>query len=218
VRCTNCDAVLPPGAEFCRECGMPTDPGLRARLEQAQAAEDPDPKRVRRTIFIAGAALLFGIVIGSWTGAPGPSIAIDPTDWTDQERPAVVGAQEFFQAYRDDADGADRRFDDRWVVMTGEFVGIRHDDQGNPDLRLKAADPNWSVGADLLPDSYDKSAQLKSGQTVTVSCERVRRTGEERWLRNCSIEELAPGEIAPREAGSNQTDAATSNAIAAMRE
>ncbi len=210
MRCTNCDANLPLGAEFCKLCGTPTDPGLRARLEAAQEPAEEDPKRVRRTIFFAGAALLFGIVIGSWTGS-GPSIEIDPTDWADRERPAVVGAQEFFQAYRDDADGADRRFDNRWVVMTGEFVGIRNDDQGNPDLRLKGADPHWSVGADLLPDSYDKSAQLKPGQVVTISCERVRRTGEERWLRNCSIEEIAPTEVKALETSSNQAAAAASN-------
>jgi hypothetical protein len=77
--------------------------------------------------------------------------------------------------------------------VTGEFVSINRDDDGNPDLRLKTADPANPLGADLLPVSYDKSAKLVPGEIVTVSCERVRQTGNEHWLRNCSIEEETPG-------------------------
>jgi hypothetical protein len=205
VRCPNCDANVPLGAEFCKVCGTPTDPGMRARLERTGEPAEADPKHGRRTIFIAGAALLFGIVIGSWTGSPGPSINIDP-DW--DERPAVVSAQEFQDAYRRDAEAADKRFEGRGMVVTGEFLSVRKDDQGNPDLQIKGSDPTWSLGADLLPNSHGKAWTLKPGETVTVSCERVRRTGEERWLRNCSIEELAAGAIAPQ---ASANEAAASN-------
>jgi hypothetical protein len=182
---------------------------MRARLGQTQEPAEADPKRGRRIVLIAVAALLFGYVIGSQTGSGGPSINIDP-DW--DHRPAVAGAQEFFQAYRSDADDADDRFDERGLVVTGEFVRVARDDQGNPDLRLKTSDPEWPLGVDLLPDSYGRSAELKPGQIVTVSCERVRRTGEERWLRNCTIEELAPSDIVPQETSVDDA-AATSNVM-----
>jgi hypothetical protein len=213
---------LPLAAEFCPECGTARSPGLRVRRGEAREAlerSDPDPKRVRRTILIAGAALLFGIVIGNQTGGGGgfgPSINIDPTDWN--KRPAVTTATEFFDAYQKDEDDADERFKNRGIVVTGAFARINYDDQGNPDLRLGTSGPT-QLGADLLPDSYERSRLLKPGQPVTVSCERVRETGDEHWLRNCSIEDTtlalpapaAAAEKAEVKAGSDAAETPAAN-------
>ena len=200
MRCTECGTTMPLAAEFCPECGTARSPALRARrgeLREALESADPDPKRVRRTIVIAGAALLFGMVIGNQFNGSGAfrlAFPIDPTAWN--KRPAVVSASEFIDAYSKNEDAADSRFKNRGIVVTGEFVLVNRDDQGNPDLRLKASGSTL-LGADLLPDSYDKSALLKPGQTVTVSCERVRQTGAEHWLRNCSIEQTTLALPAP---------------------
>jgi hypothetical protein len=188
--------MAPERAEFCPQCKA----AMSRRLREARPIEpaDDDLKAKRRNIFIVGAAFVFGLVIGGQAFPSfGPDIEIDPSDW--QQRPAFVGAQELFDAYRDDEEEADEKFRNRGVVVSGEFVRIVHDGQGNPDLRLKTSDPENPLGVDLVQASFDESAELRPGQAVTVSCENVAQTGDEHWLQNCSIEEgpVAPAVPAP---------------------
>jgi hypothetical protein len=88
-------------------------------------------------------------------------------------------------------------------VVTGEFVRVVPDGNGNPDLRLKTSNPAAPLGADLIQVSHEEAAQLRPGQTVTVSCQRMAGNQRERWLQNCSIESVAeahPAPSAPKEA------------------
>jgi hypothetical protein len=100
----------------------------------------------------------------------------------------VVQAEQFFQAYRRNPRAANGEFRHREMVVTGEFVRVAPDANGDPDLRLKTSDPDAPLGIDLIRASHRQAAQLRPGQVVTVSCERVDRTGEEHWLRNCAIQ------------------------------
>jgi hypothetical protein len=109
----------------------------------------------------------------------------------------VVEAQQLFQAYRDDADAADEEYGDREIVATGEFLRIAPDGRGDPDLRLKTSDPAAPLGIDLIRASHGQATQLRPGQTITVSCAGVGRTGEERWLRNCAIQTVKEGSAGP---------------------
>jgi hypothetical protein len=205
---------VPPRAEFCPNCGTPTRLSLRER--GPSAPPDEDLKRNRRNVFIIGAVFVFGLLIGgqgSWFGS-----AFDFDDDDRQRRPAVIAAQPLFEAFRDDADEAEDRFDDRYLVVTGEFVRIVPDGGGSPDLRLRTSDPMLPLGVDLVQGSHRASEALVPGQIVTVSCERVVRGPEDNWLQNCSIETAAEGgAAAPRDAAAAATegDAATQGNAAA---
>lgn len=198
MRCAECQAPVPAGAEFCPECGTPTSPGLRERWAAEKRAEDP--KRTRRGYFIVGAAFVFGLVIGGQAFSWDTDFDFDAPVYN--ARPAIAEAQEIFQAYEDDEGKAEESFGGRPMVVTGEFVRIVHDGQGHPDIRLKTSDPERPLGADLAGESYDASADLQPGQRVTLSCEGMAGGGDDRWLRSCTLQKTVLAPIAPQSAPS----------------
>ena len=147
-------------------------------------------KRNRRNVLIAVAALL--AVAGLTSRASWFGTTFHVGSHHRERGPVVIDAQQIYDAYRDDAHAAARRFRGREMVVTGEFVRIAPDGQGNPDLRLKTSDPEAPLGVDLAPISYEQSARLKPGQRVTVSCQRI-TSGEDHWLQNCAIQTVAGG-------------------------
>jgi hypothetical protein len=184
--------------EFCPHCGAPMH---RARSEgepgaAAGRSDDDVLKRNRRNVLIVAFILLAVAGItgrSSWFGA-----AFHLGSRHAERGPVVIDAQQVYDAYRDDAHAAARRFRGREMVVSGEFVRIVPDGQGNPDLRLKTSDPEAPLGADLVPISYDQAARLKPGQLVTVSCQRITGSGDDRWLQNCAIQAAAESKaVAP---------------------
>jgi hypothetical protein len=190
---------MPPLREYCPHCGTPVRLGRRgSRAEAPGKRSDEELKRNRRTVLIVGAAILLTMGIAgkvSWFAA-----SFERHDR--HQGPVVIEAEQVYDAYRDDAHAAARRFRGREMVVSGEFVRIVPDGQGNPDLRLKTANPEAPLGADLVPISYDAAARLRPGQIVTVSCQRITRTGDERWLQNCAIQTAAPPAPSPPKAPS----------------
>ena len=195
MRCPECAGEVPPLREFCPHCGAPTHPSRSERGPVAAGGRSEEElKRNRRNVLVAVAALL--AVAGltsraSWFGA-----TFNIGSHHRERGPVVIDAQQIYDAYRDDAHAAARRFRGREMVVTGEFVRIVPDGQGNPDLRLKTSDPEAPLGVDLAPISYDQSARLKPGQRVTVSCQRITGSGDDRWLQNCAIQNVAGGQAA----------------------
>jgi tRNA_anti-like len=161
----------------------------RSRSEPEPGApggrSDDELKRNRRNVLIVAAILLAvgGITSrSSWFGT-----TFHFGSGHRDRGPVVIDAQQVYNAYRDDAHAAARRFRGHEMVVSGEFVRIVPDAQGNPDLRLKTSDPEAPLGADLVPMSYDQAARLKPGQRVTVSCQRI-TADDDRWLQNCAIQ------------------------------
>jgi len=202
VRCPECGTDVPPLRLFCPECGAPTDPDMRERRKGAAApGGGGDDLSRRRKAVIVGAAAVLGLALlgkANWFDF----------DWdSDDHRrgPAVISAQEVYQAYRDDAGSAARRFEGREMVVSGEFVRVVPDGQGNPDLRLKTANPEAPLGVDLVGISHERATELRPGQRVTVSCQRMAGSGDDRWLQNCAIQDAnsrprPPGAPPPPEA------------------
>jgi hypothetical protein len=155
---------------------------------------DDELKRNRRNVLIVAVALLAVGAITSRSSWFGPTIHIGSGHR--EKGPVVIDAQQVYDAYRDDSHAAARRFRGREMVVSGEFVRIAPDGQGNPDLRLKTSDPEAPLGADLVQMSYDQAARLKPGQLVTVSCQRITGSGDDRWLQNCAIQTVAEGKAA----------------------
>jgi hypothetical protein len=185
-----------PHREYCPQCGTPIHRTRReGRSGRPIAGSEDELKSNRKKVLIAGAAILLALgVMGkiSWFGAK--------FDFGSHERPrgaAVVQAEQFFQAYRNDAHAAEKLYRHRELVVTGEFLRIAPDGSGDPDLRFKTSDPQAPLGVDLIRASHEQAIQLRPGQIVTVDCERVGRTGAERWLRNCAIQAVKDGSASP---------------------
>lgn len=192
MQCPECDAELSPQREFCPQCGTPTSRTLR----EARSSDRPEPEllRSRRRVFVVGAAMLFGVAILGNFSLFSADIDLVP----DEPRlgPAVIEAQQLYEAYRDDFEAADDLYSDREMVVSGEFVRIAPDGNGHPDLRLRTSDPARQWSADLIPIAHEPAARLRPGQRVTVSCQRMARYGDIRYLQNCAIETEAEGDAA----------------------
>jgi hypothetical protein len=167
------------------------------RLDRAPDAPDSgsneELKRNRRRVFVVGAAVLLAMgVVGKNSWFPN---AFHIGSSSRAKGPVVIDAQQVYDAYRNDAHAAAKRFRHREMVVSGEFVRIVPDGQGNPDLRLKTSDPEAPLGADLAPISYDQAARLTPGQRVTVSCQRITGSDDDRWLQNCAIQSVAGSKV-----------------------
>jgi hypothetical protein len=211
VRCPECAAEVPLLREFCPQCGAAMDPGLRegrarslgeSRDRKGDPISRPDGqlKRNRKVLVIAAAALASVGVLsnGNWF-----NIDIDSGDHaTIPGRPEAAGAveidaEQLYQAYRDDEEAADRRFEGREMVVTGEFLRIVPDGYGSLDLRLKTSNPEIPVGIDLADVAVEDGKTLRPGQSVTVSCEGMGGSGNELWVRNCAVQNAVEAGAAP---------------------
>lgn len=175
------------------------DPGLRAARARGPRP-DEELKGNRTRVLVVGAGIL--VVLGVMGRLNWPSVPIHIGGHHHQQArgPVTIGAEQLYQAYRDDPDSAGKRFDGREMVVSGAFVRTVPDGYGSIDMRLKTANPEAPLGVDLDGVSVSQATQLKPGQQVTVSCHRVARTGDERWLQDCVIQ--PPGEGAAQAAPS----------------
>ena len=92
------------------------------------------------------------------------------------------------QAYADDPRAAARRFDNREMVVSGEFLRIVPDGYGSLDLRLKTSNPDEQLGIDVAQLAIEDAKQLRPGQRVTVSCQHMGSGGDELWVQDCAIQ------------------------------
>jgi hypothetical protein len=200
VRCPGCAADISPLREFCPQCGTATDAGLReSRLNRHDERSPDELSRNRKTVLTIGAVVLIIAVALGRIHPFGHHLSFSPgaihieTGKVDKG-PVTVGAQQLYQAYRDDPEAAERHFGGREIVVSGEFLRTVPDGYGSIDMRLKTSNPEVPLGVDLDRASVDEATTLEQGQSVTVSCRRVARTGDERWLQDCLIQTpAAPG-------------------------
>lgn len=191
VRCPECNARVSSHRSFCPECGA----SMREIARQDGERSPEELKRNRRNVLVIGAALIFGTALIS----PFSWIVFDANpDSVERHRaPVTIEAQQLYDAYRQDDRAANRRYRNREMVVSGEFVRVVPDGGGQPDLRLKTSDPERPLGVDLVEMSHEQAGRLRPGQRVTVNCRQMAGNREERWLQNCSIEAAAEAEATP---------------------
>jgi hypothetical protein len=197
VRCPECAADVPPLREFCPKCGTPTDPGLRERLQRHPSTRSPEElKRNRKTVLIGAAALLLALGVAGKFSWPGHFIHIESHHRDGPKGPVTIDADQLYQAYRDDPDGAAKRFGGREMVVSGEFIRIVPDGWGSLDLRLKTSNPEKPLGIDVAQLALDDAKKLRPGQRVTVSCQHMGSGGDLLWVQDCAIQAAGPADAA----------------------
>ena len=212
VRCKDCGAEVPVLREFCQNCGAPTDLSLRERQHQLgpgpRQRSDGGQKGKRKTFLIAAAALLgLGAVANNWFD-PDFDFDFDSDDHRvvivdrDEPRGAVtIEADDLYKAYRDNPEGAQERFEDREMVVSGTFLRIVPDGYGSLDLRLATSNPNAQVGVDLADLAVEDGKALRPGQRFTVSWQGMGDGGDELWVRDCAIQPNAETDAGPSAPG-----------------
>ena len=143
----------------------------------------------RKKLLIGGGAILLALAALGKLSLPGIPIHVNIDN--DRKGPALVEAQQVYEAYRDDEDAAAKRFADREMVVTGEFLRIVPDGYGSLDMRLKTSNPEAPLGIDLAGIAIDDAKKLRPGQRVTVSCQGMGGGGDDPWVRDCAIQSAA---------------------------
>jgi hypothetical protein len=205
VRCPECAAEISALREFCPECGAPTDPELRTMLRGKRGggeADDEPPEQLKRNrkalLAIGGGILVLLAVSGRFHPfgifeIPEKVIQIGDRGADRDRSPVTIDAAALYQAYADDEAAADRRFDGREMVVTGEFLRTVPDGYGSVDMRLKTPNAEGPLGVDLDGHSVDAATRLKPGEQVTVSCRGITGSGNDHWLQSCTV--LPPAEV-----------------------
>jgi len=206
VRCPQCSANVSALREFCPKCGIAMDPGIRGSLLGGRRDRPTDARRDnRKTVLIGGAAaiLLALGVAGQFARLwPNPTISIGSDERNQARGPVTIEADQLQKAYQDDPAAAARRFGNREMVVSGEFLRIVPDGYGSLDLRLKTSNPEGPLGVDVAQVAIEDAKRLLPGQRVTVSCQQMGSGGDELWLQDCAIQQTGdaarPSSAAPR--------------------
>lgn len=203
MRCPKCGAEVSALRDVCPRCGARTDSvfGEPRRSGPFGGRSPEELKRNRKTVLIAGAALLVAMAAMGKMSPFGRHVSFSPgivkIDTRRVTNEAVtIDAPQLFEAYHTNSDAAERRFGGRQMVVTGQFVRTVPDGYGSIDMRLKTNHPDLPLGIDLDNHSVDAATKLEPGQMVTVSCRHVAGTGDDPWLQDCVLQPPAPAEVA----------------------
>jgi len=209
VRCTECAADVDPLREFCPHCGTATHSSLsQSRLQRSGERSPAELQRNRKTVLVIAGGIAALLVVMKGVPFIGHGIHIDIDD--DRHKGAVVTtATDFARAYAQDPAAAEKKFGGREISVSGEFLRIVPDGYGSIDMRLKTAQPDFPLGADLVDASVEDARHLTPGQQVTVSCRNVAGAGNDRWLQSCAIQTTGNAPPAPPTAPSPPTPPST---------
>ena len=190
MKCPECAADVNVLREFCPSCGAVLHRDSPARRPASPSGRPSDQLNDnRKKLLIGGGAILLGLAALGKLSLPGIPIHVNIDN--DRKGPALVEAQQIYEAYRDDERSAEKRFADREMVVTGEFLRIVPDGYGSLDMRLKTSNPEAPLGIDLAGIAIDDAKKLRPGQRVTVSCQGMGGGGDDPWVRDCAIQSAA---------------------------
>lgn len=192
MRCPECSADVSALREFCPICGAAMDPGVRGSLLRGSGGRPTDGRKgSRKAVLIGGGAAILlalgvaGQFMGSWSDPP---ITLGSEERDQPRGPVTIEAAELQQAYADDPRAAAERFDNREMVVSGEFLRIVPDGYGSLDLRLRTSDPDEQLGIDVAQLAIEDAKRLRPGQRVTVSCQQMGSGADELWVQDCAIQ------------------------------
>lgn len=190
VRCSECSADVSALREFCPICGAAMDPGIRGSLSRGSGTRPGERRKGTKGLVLGGgAALLLALgLAGQFSGPWSDGTPASSEQRAEPRGPVTIEAGELHKAYQDDPDGAARRFGDREMVVSGEFLRIVPDGYGSIDLRLKTFDPENPLGIDVTQLAIEDAKKLVPGQRVTVSCQKMGSGGDELWVQDCAIQ------------------------------
>jgi hypothetical protein len=164
-------------------------------LRSRQTGRSPEElKRNRKTVLIGAAALLLALGVAGKFSWPGHIVHFESRERHDAKGPVTIEADQLYQAYRDDPDGAAKRLGGREMVVSGEFIRIVPDGWGSLDLRLKTSNPEKPLGIDVTQLALDDAKKLRPGQRVTVSCQHMGSGGDMLWVQDCAIQATGPAD------------------------
>ena len=162
------------------------DPGVRGSLLRGPGGRPAGGRKGSgKAVLIGGvSALLLALgVAGLFTRSSTGS-----DERTQPRGPVTIEADQLHQAYADDPRAAAERFDNREMVVSGEFLRIVPDGYGSLDLRLKTSNPDEQLGIDVAQLAIEDAKRLRPGQRVTVSCQHMGSGGDELWVQDCAIQ------------------------------
>jgi hypothetical protein len=160
-RCEKCGKLVARSAYACRRCGK--------------------TQRIRPRVILLGLAACLMVAMFAAASAsallPAPRSAEALPPVAEAARPPVtaaraqeIGATELWMAYARDSAGADRRFLERSLVVTGTVRSVDRDYGGDLVVRLATGDSFDTVNATLATRNDPGIAALTKGRQVSLLC------------------------------------------------
>jgi hypothetical protein len=160
-RCGKCGKLVSRVAYACRRCGK--------------------SQRVRPRMILLGLAGLllvgmFAIATASSVIGPAraPEMAAPATTRAPSAsasvRTAEISAADLWMAYSRDTAGAERRFRDRSVLVTGTIRSVDRDFEGRTAVRLSTGDAFETVNATMATRDDPALAGVSKGRPVSLLC------------------------------------------------
>jgi hypothetical protein len=174
------------------------DPRIRGSLLRGNGSRTGEGRKGPGKVLLigGGAAILFALGVAGVTGPWSNPVTTFASEERDRPRGSVtIEAEQLHKAYRDDPREAAERYDNREMVVSGEFLRIVPDGYGSLDLRLKTSDPQDELGIDVAQLAIEDAKRLVPGQRVTLSCQRMGSGADEIWVQDCAIQRV--GDVAP---------------------
>ena len=96
-------------------------------------------------------------------------------------------AVELYRDYNSDAAATQARIGPRRILVTGTLVALSKDYLGQNLVLLDAGNGISTAAMALAPDQSARAMQLRTGQTIAVSCEEMARYSDAPSGSNCSL-------------------------------
>jgi tRNA_anti-like len=164
-RCGKCGKLVSRAAFVCRRCG------------RSQRIKPRTILLVLSVVFVAG---MFAVASASAltaqsrapeaSTAPAGAAVVETMPAPDATGAASITAEDLWAAYVRDPAGADRRFKDRSLLVSGMVRSVGRDFDGRAMVRLSTGDPYESVNAKLATRSEASVAAMSKGKSVSLLC------------------------------------------------
>jgi hypothetical protein len=168
-RCGKCGKLVSRAAFACRRCGT------RQRIRPRTILLVLSVALMVGMFAVAGASALMaqsrGSEVSTAGSAPHPAgAAVESMPAPDAAGAASITAEELWAAYIRDPGGADRRFRDRSLFVSGTVRSVDRDFDGRAMVRLSTGNTYESVNAKLATRNEATVASMSKGKSVTLLC------------------------------------------------
>lgn len=185
--CPRCAETVKAAAIVCRHCGYEfasSSPG--ATTSSGEAARSGMSFGKKALIGI-GALLAILFIIGMVSG-PAPEQDAGAAGPVAKAAPATkVTSAELARAYEANEAAAQQKYGDQALEISGTVTAVTLDFADNPVIQLNGINDIIGVQAALADASKAQAANVKKGQKVTLTCEKVSEVIGMPMLANCTM-------------------------------
>lgn len=140
-------------------------------------------------LIIIVAIIVLAVVFGNKDKSNNSSNSSESSQQAVQQPPIKVSAKELAKAYKDNEVGANKKYKDHNLLVTGTIDAIHANISDKAVVVFKIGSYEFnSPQASITDEDQDKASNLKKGSTLTVLCSNVDVIMGSAMLQKCKIQ------------------------------